>query len=55
MKIKLYAPPERQSSPWLGGSIIASRPVFQQMWITKAEYDEHGPGIIHKKCNNIPG
>lgn len=21
-----------------------------QMWITKAEYDETGPAIVHRKC-----
>ena len=23
---------------------------FQQMWITKEEYDEAGPSIVHRKC-----
>ncbi|GMH58271.1 hypothetical protein TrRE_jg7702, partial [Triparma retinervis] len=23
---------------------------FQQMWISKAEYDESGPQIVHRKC-----
>jgi actin-related protein len=50
MKIKVEAPPERKYSVWIGGSILASLSTFQQMWITKAEYDEHGPGIVHRKC-----
>lgn len=49
-KIKVIAPPERQSSAWIGGSILASLPTFQQMLITKQEYDEFGPAIVHKKC-----
>lgn len=24
--------------------------VNMQMWVTKAEYNENGPGIIHRKC-----
>ncbi|MCA9674416.1 MAG: actin, cytoplasmic 2 [Kofleriaceae bacterium] len=50
MKIKVVAPPERKYSVWIGGSILASLSTFQQMWITKAEYDEAGPGIVHRKC-----
>jgi len=50
MKIKIIAPPERKYSVWIGGSILASLSTFQQMWITKQEYDESGPGIVHRKC-----
>ncbi|KAF6770857.1 hypothetical protein AHF37_10610 [Paragonimus kellicotti] len=44
------APPERKYSVWIGGSILASLSTFQQMWISKQEYDESGPGIVHRKC-----
>lgn len=37
-------------SAWVGGSILASLLTFQQMWISKAEYDESGPSIVHRKC-----
>uniref|UniRef100_A0A452TDB1 Actin alpha 1, skeletal muscle n=1 Tax=Ursus maritimus TaxID=29073 RepID=A0A452TDB1_URSMA len=50
MKIKIIAPPERKYSVWIGGSILASLSTFQQMWITKQEYDEAGPSIVHRKC-----
>ncbi|XP_069778219.1 actin, cytoplasmic 2-like isoform X4 [Narcine bancroftii] len=50
MKIKIIAPPERKYSVWIGGSILASLSTFQQMWITKQEYDESGPSIVHRKC-----
>ncbi len=50
MKIKIIAPPERKYSAWIGGSIIASISSFQQMWISKQEYDESGPSIVHRKC-----
>jgi actin beta/gamma 1 len=50
MKIKVVAPPERKYSVWIGGSILASLSTFQQMWISKAEYDESGPSIVHRKC-----
>eukprot|EP01006_Ploeotia_vitrea_P043158 TRINITY_DN66696_c1_g4_i1.p1 TRINITY_DN66696_c1_g4~~TRINITY_DN66696_c1_g4_i1.p1 ORF type:complete len:377 (-),score=62.64 TRINITY_DN66696_c1_g4_i1:64-1194(-) len=50
MKIKVVAPPERKYSVWIGGSILASLSTFQTMWIKKEEYDEAGPGIVHRKC-----
>jgi actin len=50
MKIKIVAPPERKYSVWIGGSILASLSTFQQMWISKEEYDESGPSIVHRKC-----
>jgi len=30
--------------------ISASLSTFQQMWISKQEYDECGPSIVHRKC-----
>ncbi|XP_054965374.1 POTE ankyrin domain family member G isoform X1 [Pan paniscus] len=50
MKIKIIAPPKRKYSVWVGGSILASLSTFQQMWISKQEYDESGPSIVHRKC-----
>jgi len=50
MKVKTVAPPERKYSVWIGGSILSSLSTFQQMWISKGEYDESGPTIVHRKC-----
>ncbi|GAM25853.1 hypothetical protein SAMD00019534_090280, partial [Acytostelium subglobosum LB1] len=50
IRVKIVAPPERKYSVWIGGSILASLSTFQQMWISKEEYDECGPSIVHKKC-----
>jgi len=50
IKVKMIAPPERKYSVWIGGSILSSLSTFQSMWVTKDEYDEIGPGIVHKKC-----
>ncbi|KAK7268605.1 hypothetical protein RIF29_21307 [Crotalaria pallida] len=51
MKIHVLEPPERKHSAWIGGSILASLETFHQMWISKEEYDESGPSIVHKKCS----
>ena len=48
--VKIIAPPERKYTAWIGGSILASLSTFQDMWITKDEYDESGPSIVHRKC-----
>jgi len=50
MKVKIVAPPERKYSVWIGGSILSSLSTFDEMWITKNEYDESGPQIVHRKC-----
>lgn len=50
VKIKVVAPPERKYSVWIGGSILASLSTFQRMWITKEEYQETGPSLVHQKC-----
>jgi len=49
MRIRVIAPPERKYSVWIGGSILASLGSFQQMWISKEEYDESGPSIVYPK------
>ena len=51
MKIKVIAPSERKYSDWIGGSNFASLFSFEQMWISKTEYDEFGPSIVHRKCD----
>ena len=50
MKINVTAPPQRRYSVWIGGSILASLSTFEQMWISKEEYEEFGPSIIIRKC-----
>ncbi|KAJ1204652.1 hypothetical protein NDU88_000092 [Pleurodeles waltl] len=46
----IEASSERKYTVWRGGSILASLKSFQQLWVSKEEYDEHGPLVIHKKC-----
>ena len=49
-RVKVIAPPERKYLAWLGGSILASTSTFPKMCITKVEYDEQGPTIVHRRC-----
>jgi actin beta/gamma 1 len=50
-QVRVVAPPERKYSVWIGGSILASLNTFQNRWITKMDYDECGPSIVHQKCH----
>merc|ERR1712233_242593 len=47
IKVKVVAPPERKYSVWIGRSILSSLSSFQEMWVSKDEYDDSGPGIVH--------
>jgi centractin len=48
-KIKIYAPPERKYSTWIGGSILAGLSTFKKMWVSSDEWQEN-PHLIHTKC-----
>ena len=50
MKVKVVAPPERKYLGWIGASILSSLSTFQQMWVTRDEYNDAGPAIVHRKC-----
>ena len=49
-KVKVIALPERKYSVWIGGSILSSLTTFEDMWISREAYDEHGPSIVHRLC-----
>ncbi|CAN6659363.1 actin [Trichomonascus vanleenenianus] len=48
-KIRIFSPPERKYSTWIGGSILAGLSTFKKMWVTADEWSEN-PDIIHVKC-----
>jgi actin-related protein len=50
VRVKIIAPEERKYSVFIGGSILSSLSTFQDMWITKEEYEDVGPKIVHRKC-----
>ena len=52
-KIKIITHPsntERKFSAWIGGSILSSLGTFHQLWLSLAEFEEHGASIIERKC-----
>jgi len=48
-KIKIWAPPDRVLSTWLGGSILASLATFRNMWVTRKEYNDAGKSALERK------
>jgi actin-related protein len=50
IKINVVAQPERKYAVFLGAAQLAALSSFQNSWITKAEFAEEGPGIVHRKC-----
>ena len=46
--VKIIAPPERMYSVWIGGSILASLKTFNRMWISRRDYKEMGPQVVHR-------
>lgn len=52
-RVRIHSPgnlAERKFGSWIGGSILASLGTFHQMWISRKEYEEFGPGIVEKRC-----
>ncbi|SCU85476.1 LADA_0D07734g1_1 [Lachancea dasiensis] len=47
-KIKIFAPPERKYSTWIGGSILAGLSTFERLWVTKSEWQEN-PQCVHSR------
>ena len=50
MRMNIIARGDRKQSVWMGGSMLACLSTFKQMSISKEEYEEYGPYIIHYKC-----
>ena len=49
-KVHVVASPPRLHFSFIGGSILASVSSFIDEWITKEEFDDVGPSIVHRKC-----
>merc|ERR1711981_95018 len=49
-EIRIVAAADRKYAVWKGGSTLASLSTFESSWVTRADYEEHGAPIIHRKC-----
>ena len=50
LEVKIIAPDNRKISAWKGGSTFGSLSTFEENSVTKADYEEHGAKIVHRKC-----
>jgi centractin len=48
-RIRISAPPDRTSSCYVGGSILASLATFRNMWVSREEYEEQGSSVMHRR------
>jgi centractin len=48
MRIKIFAPPERKYTTWIGGSILAALSTFRKIWVSMEDWQDN-PDIIHTK------
>jgi len=49
-RLGIVAPPYARYSVWIGGSVFASLSPFRALCMEKADYDEVGPSLVHRKC-----
>eukprot|EP00026_Physarum_polycephalum_P010245 Phypoly_transcript_10401.p1 GENE.Phypoly_transcript_10401~~Phypoly_transcript_10401.p1 ORF type:complete len:365 (+),score=27.84 Phypoly_transcript_10401:173-1267(+) len=49
-RVYVQAAPERKYSAWIGASMLGGWGAAHSSWVTKQEYEEYGPFIVHKKC-----
>lgn len=50
IEVEVVAPENRKFSAWVGGSVLAGLAEFQGRWITKNDYEDEGPSVVHSKC-----
>ncbi|XP_035216201.1 actin-85C-like [Stegodyphus dumicola] len=48
--VHVCAPKERRYAAWVGGSILGSLSTFRDICVTRSEYNDYGPRIVHRKC-----
>ena len=47
---RVCASSDRQYSAWIGGSILASLPTFQDFWVSRADWEENGSITVLRNC-----
>eukprot|EP00796_Vickermania_ingenoplastis_P001289 gene1289-742_t len=51
-RVRVVAEVERRGAAFIGGSILASLPSFQSLWVTRKEYEELGSISVVRGCFN---
>lgn len=50
IEVGFCSAPDRQFSPWVGGSIFSSQSLFHDASMNASTYSEAGPMLVHKAC-----
>jgi len=50
IETKVVASAERKYAAWIGGSMLSSLSTYNNILISKQDYEEHGARIAHRKC-----
>ena len=58
IRINIIDSPRRKYSTFIGATVLANTynnksQIGEEYWITKQDWDEVGPDIIYKKCQNL--
>ncbi|XP_069743470.1 uncharacterized protein [Narcine bancroftii] len=48
--VHVTSPANRDFTVWSGGATLASSSALDSAWISREEYHEFGPKIVHRKC-----
>ncbi len=49
LTVKVLGPRDNLTA-WAGGSLFGQTSGFRAACVTRSEYEESGPGIVHSKC-----
>jgi actin, other eukaryote len=49
-EVGVATPPECKHAAYKGAVVIQSLNTFESKWISKKEYNDNGPRIVHAKC-----
>ena len=53
-KIKIFAPPERKYTTWIGGSILAALGTFRKVYLSLMKALTSRCGLVQKNTRKIP-
>jgi actin len=51
VEVNVMASPDRKYLSWIGAAMMAESSNFNELCVSKAEYEEFGPSIIHRKLS----
>lgn len=50
MRVRIFENSYGKLAVWKGGSILSTLSPFAGNWVSRADYDEFGATVVHRKC-----